>query len=1006
MFIFLLIGAVAAAPTLVSKTSLRDTLLGMALPAPGWRIESQGATLGWTSHQSLTGVSVIDPDGKPFLTVESITCQRSLAALATNPKDLGKVVLQQPTAYLVTRPDGSNAEDFLAELIPQESPPSETQLSLILKIVGGTVHGLDTATEQQWSLTDAHVVASLKGDVTGSARIVVAQGREPSQVKFRLQPAEAGGQQLDLLAERLPLQLVQPWLARAVPGAQIAGALTIDAPQVRWTTDPQRGLLVQTSGRIEVQEFEFTADALQGDSVVARQISAPWQLSLQGDQISIEQLAIDTGWSKLTAQGSLSRAELTTLDLKNLPKSEATLVGSIDVARLAAMLPQTLQLRDDVRIESGQLRLRADSKPAASGFTWTASASIEGVGGSTRGRPIHLQPVEAKIVFVASPQRAQMEQLTFSAPFAEAQFATNQGEIEGHLQLDLDQFSQELDQFIDFGTWQLAGKAQLNAKLRLAADALDVSSLKGTIDALRVKSDTLLIDEPHVQFAGNLHWDNETCGFASKEFQLSGSTLAFSSRDVTFDQAADGTTTATGRVAFNADLERVARALGWAGDTQSIWPRGKTEGQLQLVSKSGLVQAKFSATADQLQLLQNQAKGRPELLWSEPQLKVSGEAAYEIVADRARFDKIQLNSETLRLGGQASIEQLSSEQQLKAKGEVRYDAQALSRLLLLTLGPDVRLQGDEAVRFEVAGRLSQPGAASGPVEWAKRWQASADAGWSSASLYGLAMGAGKLEGKLVNGQLQIAPLDIAFGQGKLTARPQVRLEPGAERLFLPSGPLLTYVQVSPQVSETMLKYIAPVVAGASRTSGEFSVTLNDSQVPLADPEQMQVTGQLAVHHLVVAPGPMLQELETIIRQLKNLSKGKQFLTAATSSRESSELTVSERNVDFQVVQGRVYHRNLEFEIDGVPVSSQGSVGFDQTLALVFEITLQEKWLGKNLRSMAGRTVQVPLQGTFQKPRLDSRVISDLASRFLQDAATEAIGNEVNRQLEKLFRGRE
>ena len=104
-------------------------------------------------------------------------------------------------------------------------------------------------------------------------------------------------------------------------------------------------------------------------------------------------------------------------------------------------------------------------------------------------------------------------------------------------------------------------------------------------------------------------------------------------------------------------------------------------------------------------------------------------------------------------------------------------------------------------------------------------------------------------------------------------------------------------------------------------------------------------------------------------------------------------------------RGRVYHRELEFEIDDVPIRSRGSVGFDQSLALVFEITLQEKWLGKHLRSLAGQAVQIPVQGTFENPRLDSRAISDLLSHFVQEAATQVIGDEVNRQLEKLFRGR-
>jgi hypothetical protein len=180
------------------------------------------------------------------------------------------------------------------------------------------------------------------------------------------------------------------------------------------------------------------------------------------------------------------------------------------------------------------------------------------------------------------------------------------------------------------------------------------------------------------------------------------------------------------------------------------------------------------------------------------------------------------------------------------------------------------------------------------------------------------------------------------------------------------------------------------------------VNLANSYVPLGKPEQARVSGQLAVHHWRVAPGPLIRELETAIRQLKALSDGKQFL-AADARPASTLLKIADRKIDFQVVEGRVYHRHLEFEIDEVPIRSQGSVGFDQSLALVFEIPLQAKWLGSNLRSLAGQTLQVPLQGTLQKPRLDARVIADLSRRFLREAATRALGDEVNRQLERLFR---
>jgi hypothetical protein len=218
---------------------------------------------------------------------------------------------------------------------------------------------------------------------------------------------------------------------------------------------------------------------------------------------------------------------------------------------------------------------------------------------------------------------------------------------------------------------------------------------------------------------------------------------------------------------------------------------------------------------------------------------------------------------------------------------------------------------------------------------------------------------------------------------------------------------MTNVEISPQVSEAMLKYIAPVVAGATVAQGKFSVDLEAAQVPLADPKQARVQGRLNVHQLQVSPGPMVQQLATLIRQLEALSKKEQFLQAATTTRETKSLTMTDKAVDFQVSEGRVYHRNLEFFVDDVPVRSYGSVGFDQSLALVLEVPIQQKWLGSEraLQSLAGQKLEIPVTGTFQQPRIDQRAVANLSQKLLQGAATQAIGDELNRALDKLFKPR-
>lgn len=1141
VLMLLVLAAVAAAPTLIANTPLRDTLLGWAMPSGRWGIKTQRAELSWTGSQTLENVELIDPDGNQFLVVGSITLDRSLLALATNRDSLGKLRVQDPLVYLVSRPGGSNVEDLLAALgsqpvTVQASPSTPSRAPAIeIEVTNATVRSFDVASQRAWTLTGGNASIKLGStapgglEAAGAANLTLGENQPSGQVKFRLQQIAQDQLQLDLLADHMPLEPLQPWLARMVPGAWINGTISSDA-QVLLASNPQGRFQLQSTGRLEAADVSLQADALAGDRLQFGTVKAPWQLSLLGDEVRIEQLAVEADWVQLRATGSFRLSELASLDLKNLPRRESTVSGQVRLDRLSAMLPKTLQLREGVWIDSGNLEFRARGQAEQDGFAWSADATVENVVGNDGRRAIRwAEPIEAKVELVDSQSGPQLRELSFIAPFAEAQLATSDERVSGNFQFDLERLAQELGQFVELGAWQfqgrgegtvaltldvdhqfqsradvkltelnvvqsgkliwtepqlevefraageavdftprqiasatiklrgardtfdaellepvvaidgtqpwkvrvegngplaswagrlrpwvagvpeqLEGEAHLQATLTVARDFVHVTESAGSVAQLRIRQDAMAVDEPRVEFSGDARWESATGSIASRELQLVSSTLAFRSRDISLQQSASGAPTATGAVAFRADLERVSSAVGLIGKRDASWLRGGVVGQLQLASDARHVKADFSADLQQLEVVRAaaaMAAPQPEVAWSEPLLQSTGKLVYSIAEDRLTLENLSLNGKTVQLGGAATVDRLQAEAMVQASGTLQYDSAALARLIAAYLGPEVRLQGDRQVRFELAGQLRDLNGT--PRHWSERWTAAADAGWTAASVFGLPVGGGKLQGRLRDGQLQIAPLDVTVGQGRLTSTPRAVFSPGPEQVLVPRGPLMTNVEISPQVSEAMLKYIAPVVAGATVAQGKFSVDLEAAQVPLADPKQARVQGRLNVHQLKVSPGPMVQQLATLIRQLEAISKKEQFLQAATTARETKSLTMTDKVVDFQVSEGRVYHRNMEFLVDDVPVRSYGSVGFDQSLALVLEVPIQQKWLGseKALQSLAGQKLEIPVTGTFQQPRIDQRAVADLSQKLLQGAATQVIGDELNRALDKLFKPR-
>jgi len=119
------------------------------------------------------------------------------------------------------------------------------------------------------------------------------------------------------------------------------------------------------------------------------------------------------------------------------------------------------------------------------------------------------------------------------------------------------------------------------------------------------------------------------------------------------------------------------------------------------------------------------------------------------------------------------------------------------------------------------------------------------------------------------------------------------------------------------------------------------------------------------------------------------------------------LNIKDQQVNFRVVEGRVHHQNLEFQVGDITMRSQGSVGLDQSVQMTLHVPIQDAWTAKEplLAGFKGQALQVPVGGTLTHPQIDSRAIAGLSQQLLQGAAKQAIGGELNKAFDKIFKPR-
>ncbi|HBO45005.1 MAG TPA: hypothetical protein DD670_13960, partial [Planctomycetaceae bacterium] len=313
---------------------------------------------------------------------------------------------------------------------------------------------------------------------------------------------------------------------------------------------------------------------------------------------------------------------------------------------------------------------------------------------------------------------------------------------------------------------------------------------------------------------------------------------------------------------------------------------------------------------------------------------------------------------------------------LNVVGEVGYDWQRLMPLLRPYVGDGVR----------VAGRGQRSLSMRGPID-AARVEANCGVDWSGAYAYGFQIGPGELLLRLTGGLVECDPINLAVSEGRLTARPRLRLAPEPLELELEPGPLVEQVRINPDMCAQGLQYIAPVLAGVATAEGRFSIHLTQCRIRFDDPARSELVGRFTVHSVEIGPGSLVRELAVVLNRA----------TAAKLKKEAV--------IPFRLTNGRVHHTGLELEFPEVTIRTEGSVGLDQTMELTAEMPIPPKWLaGQRLlnTALAKQTLRVPIGGTLTKPKIDQRRLDEYNRQLFGKAVENLMQDEVNRQLDRLL----
>lgn len=1135
---------VLALPTIISYTPLRDRVLAMAAADVDGTVSCGSMSLGWFGGQSVGDLTIVGRDGRPLLQGTNVELPKSLFSLALNPGELGTIKVNGAQLNLVLREDGSNLEDALARLLASDEPSKQPVVATI-EVTAATATITDQARQRQWKVTalDANVQLSPDAATAAQGKITAQLAADPDTPRlaceFTLPRTESSGAQsadaaggekptggqarLVVKAERFPLDLCEPIVRRWDPQFQLSGRLTTDLA-AEW---PMGGgsSVYAVRGAQSLETFRYRAAALGNDEIRLVKAEGPFDLRWDGRQLEVKPTSLDCDVGRIAIQGSAPVERIATASLlAAFATASLEATADVDLAKVAAMLPETLRVRPGTRIVGGKLEAHLGRRPDTAGQSSVGSISIANLAAEEQGRPITWdQPLRLSFDVNESARGLVVNRLACESEFLQFNGRGTLADFSGEMRFDLDRLIRELGRFIDvgnvqlagvgagqlqirrgddgvfgangtfdvqgfrfampgdrvweeslvrlrldangviddgpsgrrlaelhaatasvessgeqvivqlakpvfkinaatpwplalrvvngnltnwtlrlrpwvnLGAWQAAGICNATAAATLSADMIELTKLNAAVDDLALTADgrDRYLDR-NVALAASGRWDIEPGRLAIYDASFRGAGAAVDAKECRF--ALDGSE-ASGDGSFEFDLQRaspwLAQLLASSGGGELS---GQVVGSLRLENRGGVTKVVTNVSADNLGIASRAQGNRPgSMALVDRRLRVAVDATYDRTAGTLELANANIAGEAVQLDAKGTLAGLPSKTTVDITGKLDYDLARLTPVLRWYLGDDIRLTGRGPQTFAVRGPLDATLITAAPIvegarpatvpRWRQDLAVDAGIGWQEIQWYDFRLGPGQLRGRMANGRLAIDPLQVALHEGQLILAPQIYLTAEPMVVALPKGPVLKQVRATPALCAAALKYVHPFLAGATNVDGHVSLDLEGAWIPLADKRTAQAAGKLHIHRVEVSGGPLLGDVLPAILLLQ------------------PQKVPLLPEVEFWVQDGRVYHRGVGVQLPETTVSTSGSIGFDETLDIVAEMNVPEKWLGQNVLGTALRNqkIKIPIRGTLSRPQVDAQQLAKLRAEFVGQAAGNIIRDEL---FDRLLRPRD
>lgn len=692
-WVFLLLGLfVFFLPNLIGWTGMQQAAIDYGMSDFQGRISVESVSAGWFQPLKLANVTAVDVDGNPIAQIADVTSSKSLFSLLTG-EDYGEFNLQSPVVFLHLRPDGSNLEDALSKYMRHGRDPSTdgnanpldaTPLwlpKLKINILEGQVVVSATSTRKSWQVDGLNATAQFSHEsaplmVDAQCHITPGVLNENDQtvllnaggVAFSVQVDSGAGNltfgsaDVALETQNMPLSLLSPALQRFVGPADTDGRMN---GKVQAAYDAR-----SNSANIAIEQLTLTGAGIMApkligtDHLMIENATAHGNLQISPTVIAAQQFNVQSAVGKVTADGSFDLNQLTNLANRGqLLDSPFRMDGEIDLARLIQMFPSSLQLHEDLEVQSGTVNFFANSRSENGERRLVLNLDTANLKARRGNRNISwAKPLRLVGTIVQSSGQFALEEVRCESDFLTINGSANLQTASFVAQGDLAKLTDNVGQFVDLGETRLAGILQGSFGWQVGDTQETVDLTTGLVNVPVQIGGSFRVANPVAEFPGMQRWQQQ-----QMSIKLSASGQTKTENKLQLDQGgvqidiggeqlvatlAQSIDDAMANQAWQTNCRMTGSMAGWLGHLQNFVDLGEiaTSGNLNLTCAATLNSQSIALSEVRYEVQQLAFDGYGVKI-REPKAVGTGSLIYDLASGTTTIAETTLSANSISARG-------------------------------------------------------------------------------------------------------------------------------------------------------------------------------------------------------------------------------------------------------------------------------------------------------------------------------------------------------------------